>query len=572
MRLSAQHVMDAILHPDREVREAAVYYFSRSCSLDPAVMPLVLRACNQYGPDAFESWTFLAHLVHNDETVAWLIRQLEERQPGVDKYGLDVLEHFAEALCNANLDLLERQFLSIQAVEQLNERFLKHLANRLELRSASPDDLWDDLVVLSDYVDDAGFPTDVEADYAAALVEALARHTNSISDRALGIIQDEEQGYGDYLITMAVRLVGELRLESAVPDLVGWLGSADDLIAEETHDALVKIGGEAVVRELVSRYDEEERDFAIGATSVLEDIHSDSSVQASVDLLAAEDDPELKGSLLQAVLMNFSPLGIEPARQFILEIPKDPDVLEVREALLTACKLLNATFPEYEAWVENAKTDDEFRRQWSKEHPFPLADDDDFDEELDLELDEEFDEEDGGWEGARDENLFLDEEPPGTISRHAPRVGRNDPCPCGSGKKYKKCCLSKELAGDEESASGSSSAAVGVSMSGSEPRFPIGTVASYGPDDKTTTKLVAAVIKRPGAEPILERWIGPNLTVNPRVQRQIKNFFQRHHVHSVVASDGNMGCPHEEGVDFPQGEDCPRCPYWAGKQGSNRHG
>ena len=21
-----------------------------------------------------------------------------------------------------------------------------------------------------------------------------------------------------------------------------------------------------------------------------------------------------------------------------------------------------------------------------------------------------------------------------------PKVGRNDPCPCGSGKKYKKCC------------------------------------------------------------------------------------------------------------------------------------
>ena len=24
-----------------------------------------------------------------------------------------------------------------------------------------------------------------------------------------------------------------------------------------------------------------------------------------------------------------------------------------------------------------------------------------------------------------------------------PKVGRNDPCPCGSGKKYKKCCLNK---------------------------------------------------------------------------------------------------------------------------------
>lgn len=24
------------------------------------------------------------------------------------------------------------------------------------------------------------------------------------------------------------------------------------------------------------------------------------------------------------------------------------------------------------------------------------------------------------------------------------KVGRNDPCPCGSGKKYKQCCLSKK--------------------------------------------------------------------------------------------------------------------------------
>ncbi len=24
----------------------------------------------------------------------------------------------------------------------------------------------------------------------------------------------------------------------------------------------------------------------------------------------------------------------------------------------------------------------------------------------------------------------------------APKVGRNDPCPCGSGKKFKKCCAS----------------------------------------------------------------------------------------------------------------------------------
>jgi preprotein translocase subunit SecA len=25
--------------------------------------------------------------------------------------------------------------------------------------------------------------------------------------------------------------------------------------------------------------------------------------------------------------------------------------------------------------------------------------------------------------------------------RRMPKVGRNEPCPCGSGKKFKKCCL-----------------------------------------------------------------------------------------------------------------------------------
>ena len=27
-----------------------------------------------------------------------------------------------------------------------------------------------------------------------------------------------------------------------------------------------------------------------------------------------------------------------------------------------------------------------------------------------------------------------------TVKRDGPKIGRNDKCPCGSGKKYKKCC------------------------------------------------------------------------------------------------------------------------------------
>jgi uncharacterized protein len=29
------------------------------------------------------------------------------------------------------------------------------------------------------------------------------------------------------------------------------------------------------------------------------------------------------------------------------------------------------------------------------------------------------------------------------------KVGRNDPCSCGSGKKYKNCCLSKDLVAEK---------------------------------------------------------------------------------------------------------------------------
>jgi len=42
---------------------------------------------------------------------------------------------------------------------------------------------------------------------------------------------------------------------------------------------------------------------------------------------------------------------------------------------------------------------------------------------------------DGDW-------VYVDAEAPQTetVRHDGPRVGRNDPCPCGSGNKYKRCC------------------------------------------------------------------------------------------------------------------------------------
>ncbi|MBQ2472782.1 MAG: SEC-C domain-containing protein [Lachnospira sp.] len=37
-------------------------------------------------------------------------------------------------------------------------------------------------------------------------------------------------------------------------------------------------------------------------------------------------------------------------------------------------------------------------------------------------------------------NLYKKQKASGTFVREGKKIGRNDPCPCGSGKKYKQCC------------------------------------------------------------------------------------------------------------------------------------
>lgn len=188
----------------------------------------------------------------------------------------------------------------------------------------------------------------------------------------------------------------------------------------------------------------------------------------------------------------------------------------------------------------------------------PLDDVDDESENRDEEGEGPWDDGDENWGEDGNEDDFEELGEDGLTEETGPflapsKTGRNDPCPCGSGKKFKKCCLGKEQFGQPEE---------------TRPKFPIGTIALYGPDDRRTTKIVAAVIRWEGAEPMLQRWVGSNVTENPKVRREIQDFFKLHGVKSVVATDRNMGCPHEEGEDFPEGGDCPFCPFWKGKQGS----
>ncbi len=98
--------------------------------------------------------------------------------------------------------------------------------------------------------------------------------------------------------------------------------------------------------------------------------------------------------------------------------------------------------------------------------------------------------------------------------------------------------------------------------------YPLATVAYYGPDARMATKAAVAVLPFEGAEPeALERWFSEarDIRRDHRVNQQILQFIRSRGVKSVVMSDGIIGCPHEEGVDYPEGDVCPHCPYWAGR-------
>ena len=434
-------------------------------------------------------------------------------------------------------------------MDDLDHEARETIDERILYQDFGPEKLWNEFEDFSQAMDEAETGSDEEIDFGNRLVAEMGRLRDAYADKVLAILRETTDESRMARKGFATRLAGELRLEAAVPLLLAMFNDDNDWLREETLRALTKIGTDSVIRELASRYPKEDLNFRLGVACLLEDIHSDRSVQTCLDLLKHEENQEIKGLLLQSILMNFADEGIEPARQFILQTPLDPNVLEVRSALLTVCKLMDVSFPEFEAWKEDATHDSEFRRKWHAEHG-----------SLDDEYEEAEDEEDFEDEDEEDLPAFK------PFIRQQERVGRNDPCPCGSGKKFKKCCYGRSA--DEADALAGSEAVYRPRQS--KPQFPVGTFALYGPDDKRTTKIVAGVIKREGAEPIIERWVGTNVKNDPKVQQKIKEFFDKHGVRSVAATDRNMGCPHEEGEDFPVGEDCPFCPFWKGKQGTNR--
>ncbi len=95
--------------------------------------------------------------------------------------------------------------------------------------------------------------------------------------------------------------------------------------------------------------------------------------------------------------------------------------------------------------------------------------------------------------------------------------------------------------------------------------YPLGTVAYYGLDNKVATKVAVGVIRvEGGATVLMERWVfrDTDVRVDPHINQEVINFLDSQQVKSVAVSGRIIGCPHEEGIDYPEGQSCSQCPYW----------
>jgi hypothetical protein len=97
--------------------------------------------------------------------------------------------------------------------------------------------------------------------------------------------------------------------------------------------------------------------------------------------------------------------------------------------------------------------------------------------------------------------------------------------------------------------------------------YPVATIALYGPTDKKATKLVVGIVPREHADAEqLKKWYSDDDVMKEHgIFEEILEFIRANGAKTVGMVDRIIGCPHEEGIDYPDGEPCPQCPFWQGR-------
>jgi hypothetical protein len=443
MRLHEELIKQGIPHPEQDVRTEALLYFSRSYTSDDSVMPLVILAIERYGWDeAFTVASCITGLPLNDATLPWVLTQIEHKDAKKsDPYGLPARWHTLNSLLsNANAELLARHMQAIFDVKNLEYEVVEIISERTDLLAAGGDFCWQELEEFSIASKDCDDIGEVDLDYAYALCEAIGQEKEKYTEKVLAIlgekVEDLRSNPKVWMETFAVRIAGEMRLEAAVPLIIAKLkegGEEADWLREECESALVKIGGDGAVFAVADMFRQGDWHLRMAACNVLQHVHSDLAVNAALEFLPTEEDGTIRAFLAAGLASQLAFEAIEPLRQLVLDGTYDESYADVKRDVVVAATLMDVEFPERGQWkaeVEKKRLEREnmLLKQRLEEEAYRL------------ELQRKKLKGKKGRSGHQDAEQYEyeAEEPPKT------KIGRNDPCPCGSGKKFKKCCLKKQ--------------------------------------------------------------------------------------------------------------------------------
>jgi hypothetical protein len=329
------------------------------------------------------------------------------------------------------------------------EDVAEHLRARLALADAPFDDLWNELARLAAETKDQYWD---ELDRARfnRLIEALARHAAPAAQRAMAFLQDPAN-HDDPREVFVIQLLGKLKHHPALDLLVQrflTVGEDDDVLFETLMYAIPPVGGADAAPALEAAFPDKPLGFRDYAGETLGRIKHPAAEAALLRLLERKFPKDVRQGLAIG-LSDLIPTGgaLDVLKQIVLNREYDPKLVELDQSLVEAALMTGADFPELGLMREEVVA-----RNVERDHRFEKGDFDfaglglggaadalgDMDDTRDL-LDQY-----AGDFPAPPENLD-DHYPQVTapIKHSEPKVGRNDPCPCGSGKKYKKCCLGK---------------------------------------------------------------------------------------------------------------------------------
>ncbi|MHB8126230.1 MAG: SEC-C metal-binding domain-containing protein [Desulfitobacteriaceae bacterium] len=399
--LKPNEIKPFLFHTEGVVREFAVNYFAKSFSLDSELLPLILAYTRtedekaQIHPDDEDANQLMLvnarYFIQTQETFVEILERIERADQNKSSY--------VQLLLNAGPRLLEKNLSELLRYPEL----MKGAEQAVELLQLSTLDLWKKLMEYAEtHVED--YVGEFDFNYGKIIVRELATRLDLPFEEMRRILlskSEEDGGYKEVYLTI---LAGELRDEAWIPILIDKLSLNGDLICQTASDALAKIGTPAVVEALFERYRLKKGYFSIFAAPLLGQIKVEEAEDAILKLLFVEDDKEDATVLVDSLGQLLSARGIPLIQQYI-------------EEGYSSC-IINLEKTYYcNALINGVELPDmvEYRQMIQEER-------DNYRKHLD--------------EVQGRSNSLSTAKPVDKPDK----IGRNDPCPCGSGNKYKKCC------------------------------------------------------------------------------------------------------------------------------------